>query len=82
MAHCRSCFAPIRWVKRPGKRPHEKGAFVALDPEPSNVGIYLIVDDRLHLADIGTPKDAPRFTPHSAMCSASGVSLKRMEATP
>lgn len=72
MAECKrpGCNAPIKWAKRPGHKPHEANAFVALDPDPRDDGIYALVNDRVVLWDPATPKDAVRYMPHAATCSA------------
>ena len=72
MANCRRCQAPIKWGKRPGKAPREPGAFVALEPDPSPQGIYVIRDDRVHPIDLADEPELPRWLPHAAMCSAEG----------
>lgn len=72
MSHCRRCGGAIRFAKRPGAKPCEPGAFVALEPKPEAGGLYAIVNDRVMLADRDTPKDAPRHHPHEAFCAAAG----------
>jgi len=80
MPECRKCgTTAVRWGKRAGKRPHEPRAFVLLDAEPNPAGIYAIVDDRVVLA-CDAPADAPKYTPHEAMCDAAGVPRRRLES--
>lgn len=81
MAACSRCRAPIRWAKRPGFKPHEKGAFLALEPKPDARGIYAIVDDRVVLWETSTPKDAPRYHAHEVFCEAAGQPRRKLEMT-
>ena len=72
MANCRSCDAPIRWV-----RWQESRKIMPLDAEPASDGNVVIVDGHTH--GDGTPLvrtakdgDAMRFKSHFATCKQAG----------
>jgi hypothetical protein len=52
-------------------KPHERGAFIMLDPEPDPHGIYVIDDGRARLHEPGD--ELPRYMPHQVTCEAEGV---------
>ncbi len=78
MPTCKQCGEPILFKKRPGAKPYEPGAFIALETDADPHGIYAIVNDRVVFAHAGTPSSAPRHHPHAAMCSAAGRPRRSM----
>lgn len=66
---CERCGATCIWGKRKGYAPKQPGAFELLDAEPSPIGIFVIIDGRMQVADVGTDPDVPKYTPHRATCA-------------
>lgn len=67
MSACRSCGAPIRWVRTSTDRA------MPLDAEPDDTGNVVIIDGHAEThASPGHAQDArpnhPRYMPHFATC--------------
>lgn len=71
MPNCKQCGTPrVRWAKRKGASPRDRGAFVLLDDRPDPLGAYALVDDRAIAWEPEHGNDN-RWMPHDISCENS-----------